>query len=126
VASTTAHANAKERPLTFFAVAFQCLAPEGIARNKLVFDMASPQRLLLRALLNGLGDAVSRNDGAAADRYHRRLGMIAPHFDTNPSVSDALEHLLWASSQWSATNVAERYDAGQQVLELIENTTGLL
>ena len=126
MASTTARANAKERPLTFFAVAFHCLAPEGIARNKLVFDMASPQRLLLRALLNGLGDAVSRNDGAAADRYHRRLGMIAPHFDTNPSVSDALERLLWASSQWSATNVAERYDAGQQVLELIENTAGLL
>ena len=109
MASTTA--RAKERPLAFFAR---------------VFDMASPQRLLLRALLNGLGDAVSRNDGAAADRYHRRLGMIAPHFDTNPSVSDALERLLWASSKWSATNVAERYNAGQQVLELIENTAGLL
>jgi hypothetical protein len=88
--------------------------------------MASPQRLLLRALLNGLGDAGSRNDGAAADRYQRRISLIAPHFETNPSVSDAVERLLWAGTQWLATNVAERYDAGQQVLELIERTTGLL
>ena len=53
--------------------------------------MASTQRLLLQALLMGLGDAVRRNDELAADRYHRRLRMIAPHFDTNPLISDALE-----------------------------------
>jgi hypothetical protein len=88
--------------------------------------MASPQRLLLRALLNGLDADVSRNDGAAAYRYQTRIRLIALHFETNPLISDALERLLGASSQWLATNVAERYDAGKQVLELIERTTGLL
>jgi hypothetical protein len=62
--------------------------------------MASPQRLLLHALLSGLGDAVRRNDAAAADRYHRRIRLIAGHFETNPPVSDALERLLSASGQW--------------------------
>jgi hypothetical protein len=70
--------------------------------------MASPQRLLLHAPLNGLGDAVRRNEGKAADRYHRRLGMIAPHFDTNPAVSDTLEQLFSASGRWLATKTAER------------------
>jgi hypothetical protein len=56
-----------------------------------VFSMDSPQRLLLRALLIGMGDAVRRNDESAGDRYHIRLRGIAPHFDANPRVSDALE-----------------------------------
>jgi hypothetical protein len=88
--------------------------------------MASPQRLLLHALLNGLGDAVRRNEGSAADRYHRRLGMIAPHFDTNPAVSDALERLFSASGRWLATKTAERSEAEEQVLHLIERVTELL
>jgi hypothetical protein len=88
--------------------------------------MASTNRLLLHALLNGLGDAVRRNDEAAADRYHRRIRLIAGHFDTNPPVSDALERLLSASGQWLATNAAERYEAGQRVLELIEPVMHLL
>ena len=88
--------------------------------------MASTKRLLLHALLNGMGDAVRRNDGSAADRYHRRLGMIAGHFDTNRPVSDALERLLSASAQWLATKVAERYEAEQQVLERIERIMELL
>jgi putative ABC transport system substrate-binding protein len=97
--------------------------PSGLAAKAATntIPIVFPQRLLLRALLNGLGDAVSRSDGAAADRYQRRISLIAPHFETNPSVSDALERLLWASSEWLATDVAE-----QQVLELIERTTGLL
>ena len=83
--------------------------------------MASPQRLLLQALLVGLGDAVRRNDESAADRYHRRLRMIArQHFDTNPLISDALEHLLPASVRWLATKAAERYEADRQVLEHIQ------
>ena len=82
--------------------------------------MASTQRLLLQALLVGLGDAVRRNDESAADRYHRRLRMIAPHFDTNPLISDALEHLLSASGRWLATKAAERYEADRQVLEHIQ------
>jgi hypothetical protein len=88
--------------------------------------MASPQRLLLHALLTGLGDAVRRNDEAAADRYHRRISLIAGHFDTNAPVSEALERLLRASSQWLATNVAERSEAEQRVLELIEPVRDLL
>jgi hypothetical protein len=89
--------------------------------------MASPQRLLLHALLTGLGDAVGRNDEAAADRYHRRIRLIArQHFDTNPSISDALERLLSASSRWLATKTAERYEAGRPVLQHIERVTELL
>jgi hypothetical protein len=88
--------------------------------------MASPQRLLLQALLVGMGDAVRRNDESAADRYHRRLGMIARHFDTNPLISDALERLLSASGRWLATKTAERYEAEQQVLEHIQRVTDLI
>jgi hypothetical protein len=88
--------------------------------------MASTQRLLLKALLMGLSDAVRGNDGSAAGRYHRRLAMIARHFDTNPSVSDALERLLSASGQWLATKVTERYETEQQVLEHIEYVMDLL
>jgi hypothetical protein len=88
--------------------------------------MASTNRLLLLALLKGMHDAVRRNDGSAADRYHRRLRMIAPHFDTNPPISNALERLLLASDRWLATKVAERYKAEQQVLEFIEHIMELL
>ena len=82
--------------------------------------MASTQRLLLQALLKGMGHAVRRNDELAMDRYCRRLALIARHFDTNPPVSDALERLLSAGGQWLATTVAKRYEAEQQVLEHIE------
>jgi hypothetical protein len=88
--------------------------------------MASTNRLLLHALLNGLGDAVRRNDEAAADRYLRRIRLIAGHFDTNPRTSDALERLLSASGRWLETNVAERSETEQQVLELIEPVIDLL
>jgi hypothetical protein len=79
-----------------------------------------PQRFLLYALVKGLADAVRRNDGAAAYRYHVRVGIIARQFDTNPRISATLERLLSASAQWSATKVAERYEAEQQVVERIE------
>ena len=88
--------------------------------------MVSSQRLLLHALLNGLGHAVRRNDGSAGDRYHRRISQIAGHFDTNPAVSEALERLLSASNQWLKTKVAERSEAEQQVLQLMERVTELL
>lgn len=89
--------------------------------------MASTNRLLLRALLMRLGDAIRGNDESAADRYYRRVGMIArQHFDTNPLVSEALEQLLSVSSEWLSTDVAERYQAGQQVLEHIERVSELL
>jgi hypothetical protein len=85
-----------------------------------------PQRFLLSALVKGLADAVRRNDGSAAYRYHRRLGIIAGHFDTNPRISTALERLLSTSAQWLETKVAERYEAEQQVLERIERIVELL
>jgi hypothetical protein len=85
-----------------------------------------PRRLLLSALVKGLTDAVLRNDESAADRYHRRLGLIARDFDTNPIVSEALERLRSASDRWLATKVAERREAEQQVLELIERIVELL
>jgi hypothetical protein len=74
----------------------------------------------------GMGDAVRRNDESAADRYHRRLAMAARHFDTNPLVGDALEHLLSVSRRWSATQAAERYEAEQQVLEHIQSVMDLV
>jgi hypothetical protein len=85
-----------------------------------VSGMDSSQRLLLQALLTGMGDAVRRNDASAADRYHRRLALIAPHFATNPSVSEALERLHSAGARWLATDAAEHYAAEQQVLEDIQ------
>jgi hypothetical protein len=52
--------------------------------------------------------------------------MMTGQFDTNPAVSEALGRLLSASEQWSVTNVAERYKAERQVLELIERIVELL
>jgi hypothetical protein len=85
-----------------------------------------PKRLLLSALVEGLANAVRRNDGAAAYRYNRRLVIIARYFDTDPRISAALERLLSASAQWLAIKVAERYEAEQQVLERIERIMELL
>jgi len=85
-----------------------------------------PGRLLSVALAKGLGDAVSGNDESAADRYRRRLRMMAGQFDTNPAVSEALDRLLSAIEHWSATKVAERYKAERQVPELIERLVELL
>ena len=45
---------------------------------------------------------------------------------TNTGISAALERLLSASAQWSATKVAERYELEQQVLERIERIMELL
>ena len=89
--------------------------------------MTSTNRLFLQALLMRLDDAIRANDESAADRYCRRVRMIArQHFDTNPRVSGAIEQLLSASGEWLATNVAERYQVGQQVLEHIERVSQLL
>jgi hypothetical protein len=90
--------------------------------------MPSTKRLLLDALLNGLGKAIRRNDGLAANRYQRRIGLIADHFDTNPRLSQALERLRLASGRWLAVhmNVADHYEAEEQVLELIEGVTQFL
>lgn len=88
--------------------------------------MASTNRLLLQALVNGLSDAVGRNDEAAADRYHRRIRLIAGHFDTNPTLSGALEELLVASGGWLQTEAAHRIEAEQPVAQLIDHIKQLL
>jgi hypothetical protein len=79
------------------------------------------RRLLLYALVKGLGDAVRQNDNSVADRYRRRLRLIAKEFDANPPVRDALELLLWASEQWFTTDVVERTENKERVLELTEH-----
>jgi len=76
------------------------------------------RRLLLHALVKGLGDAVRHNDRSIADRYRRRLRLIAEEFDANPPVRDTLEQLLWATDQWFTTDVVERDENKERVLEL--------
>ena len=88
--------------------------------------MESTERLLLQALLKGLGDAVGGNDGSAGDRYHRRITLIGRHFETNPKISGALERLLSVSALWLTTKTAERYQVGQQVFDRIERVIELL
>jgi hypothetical protein len=88
--------------------------------------MAHGRHLLLYALVKGLGDAVSRNDKSVADRYRRRLGLIAGEFETNPPVRDALEQLLWATERWFATDVVERDEDKEQIVELTGRVMELL
>ena len=76
------------------------------------------RRLLLYALIKGLGDAVRQNDNSVADRYRRRLRLIAKELDANPPLRDALERLLWATNQWFTTDVVERDENKERVLEL--------
>jgi hypothetical protein len=84
------------------------------------------RRLLLHALVKGLGDAVRRNDGSVADRYRRRLRLIAEEFDANPPVRDTIGRLLWATDRWSATDMVERDENKEQVLKLTEHVMELL
>jgi len=89
--------------------------------------MDYPQRrLLLYALVKGLGDAVRRNDGSAAERYRGRLRLVAEQFDANPPIREALEKLLSVSGLWLATNIADRDETKEQMLELIERVMELL
>jgi hypothetical protein len=76
------------------------------------------QTLLLYALIKGLGDAISRNDKSVADRYRRRLRLIAGDFEANPPVGDALERLLLAADRWFTTDVVTRDENKERVLEL--------
>ena len=88
--------------------------------------MSSSKRLLLHALVKGLGDAIRRNDESVADRYRRRLRLIAEQFDANPPVRDTLERLLWTSGRWLTADVVERDENKEQTLELTERVTELL
>jgi hypothetical protein len=84
------------------------------------------RRLLLYALVKGLGDAVRRNDKSVADRYRRRLRLIAKEFEANPPIRDTLERLLWATDRWFTTDVVERDANKETILELIERIIEIL
>ena len=102
----------------------------------------SGKRLLLYALVKGLGDAVRRNDQSAAKRYRRRLRLATEQIAADDPVQDALKKLLLISGQWVVAPVvtmspkgegSERYlyrsdrdEPKQQMLELIERVIGLL
>jgi hypothetical protein len=59
----------------------------------------SGKRLLLYALVKGLGDAVRRNDQSAAKRYCRRLRLATEQIAADDPVQDALKKLLLISGQ---------------------------
>jgi hypothetical protein len=77
-------------------------------------------------LVKGLASAVRYNDDSAADRYRRRLSLIAKQFDTNPPVHETLERLLWASGQWLTTDMLERGAHKKQILELTKRVMELV
>jgi hypothetical protein len=58
------------------------------------------KRLLLYALVKGLGDAARRNDQSAAKRYRRRLRLATEQIAADDPVQDALKKLLLISGQW--------------------------
>jgi hypothetical protein len=100
----------------------------------------SGKRLLLYALVKGLGDAVRRNDQSAARRYRRRLRLATEQIAADDPVQDALKKLLLISGQWVVTPVVTMSPKGsertfivgardepkQQMLELIERVIDLL
>ena len=63
----------------------------------------SGNRLLLRALVKGLGEAVRRNDQSAAERYRGRLRLAAEQIAADDPVRDAtkqqmlevIERVIW-------------------------------
>jgi hypothetical protein len=84
-----------------------------------------PGRLLSVALAKGLGDAVSRNDESAADRYHRRLRMMAGQFETNPAVSEAstgcfrLSSIGWRRRWPNALKPNGKYPNSSSAFEIV-------
>ena len=58
------------------------------------------KRLLLYALVKGLGDAVRLNDQSAAERYRRRLRLASEQFAADDPVQGILERLLSISGLW--------------------------
>jgi hypothetical protein len=86
----------------------------------------SGNRLLLRALVKGLGEAVGRNDQSAAERYRGRLRLAAEQIAADDPVRDALGRLLLISGLWIAATAADRDDTKQQMLEVIERVIWLL
>jgi len=69
-----------------------------ITDDPMAYD--SGKRLLLYALVKGLGDAVRRNDQSTAKRYRRRLRLATEQIAADDPVQDALKKLLLISGQW--------------------------
>jgi hypothetical protein len=102
----------------------------------------SGKRLLLYALVKGLGDAVHRNDQSAARRYRRRLRLATEQIAADDPIQDALKKLLLISGRWVVAPVVTMSPKGegsermfivgardepkQQMLELIERVIDLL
>ena len=111
-----------------------------ITDDPMAYD--SGKRLLLYALVKGLGDAVRRNDQSTAKRYRRRLRLATEQIAADDPVQDTLKKLLLISGRWVVAPVVtlspkgegcERYvyrsdrdEPKQQMLELIERVIGLL
>ena len=82
--------------------------------------------LLLNVLLKGLADAIRRNDRSTAERYRRRLRLIAEQIGADEPVQDALKKLLLVSGLWVEATEVDRDETTQQLLELIDRVIGLL
>jgi len=77
-------------------------------------------------LLRGLADAVRRNDLRAAERYSQRLRLSAEQLAADELVQNAVEKLLSASGLWIEAAEADRNEARQQMLEVIDRVISLL
>ena len=86
----------------------------------------SSKRLLLKALLKGLAHAIHRDDLSAAERYRERLRSSTEQPAADEPVKNAMERLLLASGLWIEAAEADRNEARQQMLEVIDRVIGLL
>jgi hypothetical protein len=73
-----------------------------------VLAHGSGNRLLLRALVKGLGEAIRRNDQSAAERYRGRIRSAAEQIAADDPVRDALGRLLLISGLWIAAAAVDR------------------
>jgi hypothetical protein len=90
-----------------------------------VMPFDSGKRLLLNVLLKGLADATHRNDRSTAERYRRRLRLVAEQVADEP-VQDALERVLLVSGLWIEAAEVDLEETAPQMLELIDRGIGLL
>jgi hypothetical protein len=90
-----------------------------------VMPFDSGRRLLLNVLLKGLADATHRNDRSTAERYRRRLRLVAEQVADEP-VQDALERVLLVSGLWIEAAEVDLDETAPQMLELIDRGIGLL
>jgi hypothetical protein len=83
-------------------------------------------RLLLSALLKGLAYAIRQDDQSAAERYRRRLHLVAEEIAGDEQVPEALKKLILISGLWVGAAKVDRDESRQQMLELIIRLVDLL